>query len=467
MITYTHNRKYKLKVDTLNRIQACMNEFCNKVIRSNLSGDSTNSQRTISFIIEQDILSDKTELEVKFEFTAQDLILIKVVLLKSELDINEMHLKYFVLELIEKILSGQINEELNLYTVRTYNRIFNSHPIRSETIINGEFKFLIKPIVWKSKDEPLTEQIVMYDIEVPAVNIEHARSLAYNFSSDINAYLAVLLDVGFEMVKSEFRMFTIKNDEGSFDINRYRTGFVDYELDLIVKDNHYGLKSIKDMAHVDSFHSGKCSMAFTMPKPDGGVEFMDSMVCDTISNSDYLEELFSIHRIKKIKKKNKEKPEYVPIEPTPHYPNEEIKIPSDIRKYFKGIFNLGEDERKAFDACCRMYNISLTSGSSIPTLDKSYKVCAIEALAKTEKSSFSDFLQKYSNDDFDKRLTDYFYTVRSSHFHGGKFAFDEFNVNFQREVSFSFKEKIADYVNFNNYIRTALVNWIESNLLKI
>ncbi|MCH7332422.1 hypothetical protein [Acinetobacter modestus] len=467
MITYTHDRKYKLKDDSLNRIQACIDVFCNKVIHSNLSGESTSKFRTISFTVEHDILSSSAELEVNFKFADKDSMSIEVVLLKSEIDINEFHLKYFVLELADVILSGQVNEELKLYTVRTYNKIFNSHPIRSEVLINGEFRFLIKPFIWASKDEPLTEQIVMYDIEVSAVNVEHARSLAYNFTSDINAYLSVLLDIGFEMVKSEFRIFTIKNGKGGFDINRYRTGFADYELNLIVKDNHYGLKSIEDMEHVDSFHSGKTSMAFAMPKSDGGFEFMDSLIYDTISNSDFLEELFSTHKIKKIKQERKEKPEYIPIDSMPHYPSEEIKIPSDIRKYFKGISNLGEEERKSFDACCRMYNISLTSGSGIPTLDKSYKVCAIEALAKTEKSSFSDFLQKYSNDDFDKRLTDYFYTVRSSHFHGGKFAFDEFNVNFQREISFSFKEKNADYINFNNYIRIALVNWVKSNILEI
>ncbi|MGR5150132.1 hypothetical protein ACQKP8_26750, partial [Photobacterium alginatilyticum] len=227
MITYTHDRKYKLKADTLNRIQACMDIFCNKILHSSLSGDSNSESRSVTFTVEHDILSDNTKLEVKFDFTEKELISISVSLLEYEIDINEFHLKYFVLELIDQILSGQINEDLKLYTVRTYNKIFNSHPIRSETLINGEFRFLIKPYVWKSKDEPLTEQIVMYDIEVPAVNIEHARSLAYNFTLDINAYLSVLLDVGFEMVKSEFRIFTIKNENGGFDINRYRTGFAD------------------------------------------------------------------------------------------------------------------------------------------------------------------------------------------------------------------------------------------------
>ncbi|KJR28990.1 hypothetical protein BOO26_16990 [Vibrio navarrensis] len=113
-----------------------------------------------------------------------------------------------------------------------------------------------------------------------------------------------------------------------------------------------------------------------------------------------------------------------------------------------------------------MYNISITSGGNLATLDKSYKVCAIEALSKVEGISFSQFLEKYSIEGFDKKLSDYFYTVRSSHFHAGKFAFDEFNFNMQREISFSFKEKTSDYINFDNYIRIAIVNWIKSNILE-
>ncbi|MDI5740202.1 hypothetical protein MJM94_23810, partial [Salmonella enterica subsp. enterica serovar Kentucky] len=61
-----------------------------------------------------------------------------------------------------------------------------------------------------SKQESLTEQIVMFDIEVDAINVDHARSLAYNHTANLNAYLCVLLDVSFELITSEFRIFTIK-----------------------------------------------------------------------------------------------------------------------------------------------------------------------------------------------------------------------------------------------------------------
>ncbi|EAT9511995.1 hypothetical protein GPG92_001082, partial [Salmonella enterica subsp. enterica serovar Montevideo] len=68
--------------------------------------------------------------------------------------------------------------------------------------------------------------------------------------------------------------------------------------------------------------------------------------------------------------------------------------------------------------------------------------------------------------DFKKEISDYFYSVRSGHFHSGKFHFGEFNVNLQRNIDFAFKERQMDYVTFNNYIRYAITKWIEGDLLK-
>ncbi|MDE1357351.1 hypothetical protein L9W73_08555 [Vibrio aestuarianus] len=464
VIKYCHDRKYNLDNITLNRVQACIDKYCNELVETYLNDVLDSKNKESKFIVKHDILGDIVMLDVSFEFSPNQLELISTTLLSSSIDINEVHLKYFTLELIDEIMSGQINGELKKHTIRTYNKIFNSHPIRNEVLINdSDYRFLIKPLEWTSKEEPMTEQIVMLDIEVEAVNIEHARSLAFNHTLNVNSYLSVLLDVGFDMVSSEFRIFTTKHGN-EFNLNRYRTGFIDYELGLIVKDNHYGLKSVLDLEHVNSFQSGKVAMNFAMPKSDGGYEFLGSTIYDTTSNNEFLDDVFSAHKIKQ--KKSKHKPQYFPISSEPHYPDNEISIPTDIRKYFSGISKLGSNYRAAFNSCCRMYNISITSGGNLATLDKSYKVCAIEALSKVEGISFSQFLEKYSIEGFDKKLSDYFYTVRSSHFHAGKFAFDEFNFNMQREISFSFKEKTSDYINFDNYIRIAIVNWIKSNILE-
>lgn len=463
IIQYTHKKKYKINSDTLNRIQAVVISSSEEVFHST-TRDNTDKSRSLNFVTKNIINGDDSKLDLTFNMSECEILSIKLVLLNGPEHFNEIHLKYHVLSLLDELIGGEHNGDLKKYTVRTYSNIFNSHPIREEYYINADYKFLIKPHEWTSKQEPMTEQIVLIDTEIEAVNVEHARSLAYNHTLNTNAYLSVLLDVGFETINSEFRVFTIKQGN-EFSLSRYRTGFLDYELGLAVKDNHYGLKNMADAVHVNSFHSGKMAMNFAMEKSDGGIEFLGTQTHDTISNNGFLEELFSKHRITRNSSNSKVKPVFKPISENPHYPVEEIIVPTDIRKYFKNISNLERSKKEAFLSCCRMYNIALTIGKNQPTLEQSYKICAIEALSKFEKLSFSDFMVKHSKDDFDKKLSDYFYSVRSSHFHAGRFYFDEYSMNMQREIAFSFQEKTDDYFNFSRYIRIAIVNWVMNEIL--
>ena len=188
---------------------------------------------------------------------------------------------------ISTILSDEHNEELIQYTIRTYSRIFNSSPIQQEVLINGEYKTLIKPYIWTTKQEPLTEQIVMYDIEIKAINVDHARSIAYNYSKNLNAYLSVLLDVGFELITSEFRVFVIKQGI-QISLQRYRTGFIDLELNLLVQNNLNGLIDLNNMDEINSFHRGKEILNFELE----GIENSDSFIFKASDSNDFLEKLF-------------------------------------------------------------------------------------------------------------------------------------------------------------------------------
>ncbi|QHB33093.1 hypothetical protein F0T03_13595 [Yersinia canariae] len=116
----------------------------------------------------------------------------------------------------------------------------------------------------------------MFDTEVHAVNIKHARNIAYNNTANVNAYLSALLDCGFYMVKSEFRIFNIKDGNGVPRSVRFRTGIVneELELELLVKDNHYGIKDLYDEEQVDSTNAGLISLSFAGPKEDGGLDFL-------------------------------------------------------------------------------------------------------------------------------------------------------------------------------------------------
>jgi len=464
LIRYTHNKKYKINSDTLNRVQAVVISTSEKVFLST-TRDNADKSTSLNFVTKNIINGDESKLDLTFNLNESEILNIELILLNGQENINEIHLKYHVLDLLDELIGGEHNSDLKKYTVRTYSKIFNSHPMRDEYYINSDYKFLIKPHKWTSKQEPMTEQVVLFDTEVEAVNVEHARSIAYNHTLNTNAYLSVLLDTGFEPINSEFRIFTIRQDN-KFYINRYRTGFVDYELGLVVKDNHYGLKNMADEEHVNSFHSGKMAMNFAIEKSDGGLEFLGTQTYDTVSNNGFLEELFSTHKITRKNSSSKVKSTFKPISETPRFPTEEIIVPSDIRKYFKKISNLEKSKKEAYLSCCRMYNIALSIGKNQPTLEQSYKICAIEALSNFEQLSFSEFMVKYSKDDFEKKLSDYFYSVRSSHFHAGRFYFDEYSMNMQREIAFSFKEKVADYFNFSRYIRIAIVNWVTSEILE-
>ncbi len=387
------------------------------------------------------------------------------------MSINEYHLKHYINELILNIISGEYNDDLEKYTIRTYSKIYNSFPLEGEYYINSDYKFLIKNLNGQKKQELLTEQIVIIDTEVKAVNVEHARSIAYNHTSNTNAYLSILLDIGFELVNSEFRHFIIKEDIDVY-LRRYRTGFIDTELKLLVKDNHNGLKDLNDIDELNSFVSGKVSFS-RVTEDKFGNEKIGEPFTFNMSDSNRFEELFKKHKIRR--KKSNSKPVTVPISKSCHYLNSKIEVPSDIRKFFKNISSLDSNRKEAFLSCARMYNLSLTVGKYEPTLEKSYQICAIEALSKCEKSEnpkksnqpmdFSEFMVKYAGGNLDKKLSDYFYSVRSGHFHAGKFYFNEYNLSLLSDIDFNNKVKRDDSIKFNNYLRSALIHWVKLNIL--
>lgn len=459
LVKYKYTEEIKIKNTILERIQ----DIVNKNFEVLSSSISDNKEKVINFVLKTDLNNIDKIINLNIIFIQSKIYEINIDTIVEHNEINEYHLKNFIINLISKILSDEHNGKLIKYTIRTYSRIFNSSPIKDEILINGDYKVLIKPYIWNTKQEPLTEQIIMYDIEVEAINVEHARSIAYNYSKDLNAYLSILLDVGFELLSSEFRCFVLK-DGNQISINRYRTGFIDMELGLIIQNNLNGLIDLNDMNEINSFHRGKEILnLLDVEKPLN--KNSNSFIINTSNKNDFFEKKFQEHSIKRNKKNTK--PKEVTIKKHFHYPNLEIEIPSEIRKYFKQISQLNSEIKEIFLSSARMYNLSLSFARQEPTVEKSYKVCAIESLAKLEKLNFSDFMLKYIsnlNED-NKKLLDYYYSIRSGHFHSGKFYFGEFEVSLLAEVNFLLKEKTIDYNRFNNLIREALINWVEKNIL--
>lgn len=103
---------------------------------------------------------------------------------------------------------------------------------------------------------------------------------------------------------------------------------------------------------------------------------------------------------------------------------------------------------------------------SEPTLSASYKISCIETLAKSEKLSFSGFMEEYLTESYNKKLLDYYYgNIRSGHFHSGTFSFNEYSISLLTEVDKLFKEKRDDMLIFNDLIRNCIINWVEKNIL--
>ena len=69
--------------------------------------------------------------------------------------------------------------------------------------------------------------------------------------------------------------------------------------------------------------------------------------------------------------------------------------------------------------------------------------------------------------EYDKKLCDYYYSVRSKHFHSGEYVFNEFFLNLEMHNDFAFHERAKTFVKFQEQIRKAVVAYINQFILVI
>jgi hypothetical protein len=458
--SYQYTKELKIKGDVLARLSTF---FERGTKHSVVKHARDNGDFEFTFFVEDTIQDQLLALSLKFVI-ANERVKETLITLESNNDrVNEYHLKNYLIEMYNEVLLSEHNDELKNYIIRTYSRLFNASQIQGEFEINIGRRVLIKPNPSMRRDECLTEHVVMFDIDVSAVNIEQARSVAFNTTRDVNALLSLLLDVGFEPLTSEFRNFIILRPEAPSSA-RFRTGYLDQELGLVVKDNLNGLKHLEDVLNASSPLSGKISFRLA---DDGTGKMGDEVVFDA-GSQDKIARTFENRSTKR--KKNNVPLYREDITRARHFMNESISIPRSIRTYFKNYSSLDNIKKKeAFIASARMYNIALTVGRDEPTLSAAYMICAIEALATCHGLSFSDFLIRFSEGGaINKKLTDYFYgSIRSSHFHSGKFFFNENSINLQVEFDTLLREKQDDYFAFYSTLRGAMVTWINREILSL
>lgn len=344
-------------------------------------------------------------------------------------------------------------------TVRIYKSIYNSYAIQGTYSFNfPKYKIMFHALNIKERTDPLTEQIIAFDIKLYANNMQEARAKAYNIVSDFACYLSLLLDIGFHEPLSMYRNFVriSYNTHCNKGVKhgRYRTAFIDNELQLIIKDNLNGVITIKDAINGENLNNGVISI--TNP------ENSNSKIIEKCGDTDHIAEIFEKHRLEKVPKNKGQYCEE--INDNLFILGQEIFIPRKIRDYFKGIDALDENVKKSFRNSSRLYNKSLVIGINESSLQIAFLVASVETLAKMEKISFSEFVKKYC-ENASKSDIDDMYEIRSKLFHSGEFSFFEFESSMNPYINPVYEYFFQKYTDYRNIARKTLISWIKNNIL--
>lgn len=417
-------------------------------------------------------LRDKTvKICVCIEFDDKILYRIKLTLEPIDEDTTnyEMDLKLFYFEEIKGYLLDAVNKSKDKFTLRVYKIIYNSLPIYGYYKVNGSNKILFHTLDVRERDEPLTEHVICFDIEVMERSFERAKSLANNIISDFSSYLSVFLDIGFHEPVSKYMNFVQNKHIGGEILihEKYRTAFYDNELELYVKDNLNGISTKEDIKK-GNYNNGYYSLSSLY-----GANTMQLKIGDLNSVKDAFgcHRLYKVEEILKDKKvSGNEKPDEVGrIDEEIHFPNQPIYISySKLRKYIRGIEKYKNDNYErflVFRSACRLYNKSKVLSIESASIEVSFLVACIETLSKSEENqSFTEFVMKY-NKEANKNDLDSMYGIRSKLFHAGYFSFFEyeFDVNpYSNPLYLEFNNK---YILFKSILRKAFINWINEHII--
>lgn len=468
-MNFKQEYKLEIKIDKENYIkdlQGLFNKLSNDaiVLSKNETGDNV-----LECSIRKEVREKNVLILIKVYFDKSILKNISLELIPAEDDDSnyDTELKLFYYEEIKGKLFDTVLRENKKYTLRCYKKIYNSIPLQGIYEINYEGKCLFHTLYEIEKNEPLTEHILAFDMEIEARTFEEARTKAYNKVAEICDYLSVLLDVGIYEPISTFSNFITTKMVGvnkCYAAERYRTAFYDKELELYVKDNMNGLCP-KEEVEKENFLNGYCSLAFY----SSALESSDSIIQFKTGEIESIEKTFEKHRLYKVLNENtKGDLSDNGIEIYIHFPNQRIEIPREIRKYYRGITKLIESNTKkyvSFRNACRLYNRSKILNMNDGSMEIAMLVACIEALDKGEVTEgFTNFVLKY-NLDANRNELDDIYGIRSKFFHAGEFSFFEYNFDLNPYSDPVYKEFQDKYIRYKLVIRTAIVNWIKGNIL--
>ena len=418
------------------------------------------------FMVKEDfwdsISNKQSRMNLILEYDKDMIYEVRLGIYQSQDDLNDYttDMKIYYVDNIDiyKTIQEIRSENYTPKTVRIYKLIYNTFPIEGTYSFNfKKYKLVFHSIGYGKRNEPLTEQVVAFDVKIKALNIQDARARAYNIVSDFANYLSVLLDISFHEPKSVYRNF-VKLSNTSYQRNlsheRFRTSFIDDELELVVKNNMNGLTTLDDAKKGENFDSGVISIK-TQNKNE-------PRMIVTCGNPEHVEKVFEKHRLEKIPKNLQKYSEEILKDL--FILGQEIFIPKSIRAYFRGIERLENKKKKYFTNSSRLYNMSKLIGLNEASLQIALLVASVESLSKTENLNYSEFIKKYHSS-VDKKNIDDMYEIRSKLFHSGEFSFFEFDINMNPYFNPMFEEFEEKYDEYRRIIRRVITSWIECNIL--
>lgn len=459
--------RYHVVIDDINCKGINVVDLVKHVLNKKCETIQTFKKDNGHFIVTADFLDNMRNSQAKMnlvlEYDEMTIYQVKLGIYQCEDDLidytMDMKLYYYENLDIYRFIQEIRSENDTPKTVRIYKLMYNSYPIKGTYSFNlKNCKLIFHSIGFEERTEPLTEQIVAFDVKIKTANIQEARARAYNIVADFTSYLSVLLDVSFYEPQSIYRNFVKlsynEHYQRGLSHERFRTSFIDTELGLVIKNNMNGLTTLKDAKKGENFDSGVISIKF----PDNN----DVSLIETYGNTKHIEEVFEKHRLEKIPKSQ---PEYAEeIMEDLFVFGQKILIPKCIREYFRGIDNLEDKKKKYFRNSSRLYNISTLIGVNISSLQIALLVASVESLAKAEGLNYSDFVKEYCQS-ADKNDVDEMYEIRSKLFHSGEFSFFEFDISMNPYLNPIFEHLSEKYTEYRKIIRKTIINWIVRNVM--
>lgn len=459
--------RYHVVIDDINCKGINVVDLVKHVLNEKCETIQTYKKDNGHFIVTADFLDNMRNSQAKMnlvlEYDEMTIYQVKLGIYQCEDDLidytMDMKLYYYENLDIYRFIQEIRSENDTPKTVRIYKLMYNSYPIKGTYSFNlKNCKLIFHSIGFEERIEPLTEQIVAFDVKIKTANIQEARARAYNIVADFTSYLSVLLDVSFYEPQSIYRNFVKlsynKHYQRGLSHERFRTSFIDTELGLVIKNNMNGLTTLNDAKKGENFDSGVISIKF----PDNN----DVSLIETCGNTKHIEEVFEKHRLEKIPKSQ---PEYAEeIMEDLFIFGQKILIPKCIREYFRGIDNLEDKKKKYFRNSSRLYNISSLIGVNVSSLQIALLVASVESLAKAEGLNYSDFVKKYCQS-ADKSDVDEMYEIRSKLFHSGEFSFFEFDISMNPYLNPIFEHLSEKCTEYRKIIRKTIITWIVRNVM--